>query len=468
MVHRPDGWAAYHSLFGNLRLLDEPARAFVQAFLPSATIEDAASGFPHHSLSKLQSLANEFIISGFLVPEGADEYCLVDENMSLRKHFLRTGYLIRTLQLIMSNRCNFRCTYCFMDFQSGNRISTSAASAVGMRFEVAQSAMQSMLELLRRNGNRTLSVEFFGGEPLLNWPVIEQVLRTFGNGRVDDVIIHYSITTNGALITREMAQLLKAYNVTVTVSVDATSSYRPSPLALGTSAQPISWARNAQKVLDSLVILRDCGTLITFNTVLSKDTVFPLGGRRLIDFALRHNARMIGLILDLDLAFYRCPDNREGIIDFLLQSRSYGRQMGIRVGGYWHQIFDQITGNQAINLRSGYKTCPATGCKISVEPDGSIFACKCCSKKMGHIANLTDVICSEEYASYALHAYRNAPKCEGCEIDGFCSGLCMGSLENAYDRRDIIEAGACDILKKVTFRLIEQMSAEELVSLYVN
>ena len=304
--------------------------------------------------------------------------------------------------------------------------------------------MRTLVDVMRRNGNDYLSVEFFGGEPLRNWPVIRHVLGTFKN-QWGGVNILYSVTTNGSLITAEMASAFKAYDVTVTVSVDIPTKLTRLPLTV---------AKSADRIRDSLTLLREHGNTVTFNSVISKETLAHIDGRRLIDVAREYAVPIVGLILDLDLAFYRVPQNREQALGVLMDTYQYGREVGVKVTGYWHQIFKQIVGEQATVARSGYKTCPATGCKVSVEPDGSIFTCKCTSSDLGSISDFDQILTSDTYAEYAMQAYRHAPDCDGCEIEGFCSGVCMGSFENQFQRRDMIETGACDMFRRITRDLI--------------
>ncbi len=61
-----------------------------------------------------------------------------------------------------------------------------------------------------------------------------------------------------------------------------------------------------------------------------------------------------------------------------------------------------------------------------------------------------------------MRAYRNALECKGCEIEGFCSGVCMGSLEKKYHRLDAIEKSSCDVFKGITKKLIENVSTKEV------
>jgi uncharacterized protein len=451
-ISRPDGWAVYHSLFGNLSLMDTAGKEFIEAFSDSATVDEAARSFSSFGPSMLESYANLLVSRGFLIPAGEDDYSIIEDDQRLREENLHTGYLVRALQLVMINSCNYKCKYCFMNMQEQERSGPRAADvAQPMSREVAEASMKQMIDLLRKNGNDTLYVEFFGGEPLMNWPAIEHVLKTFGNGAEDDVNIQYSVTTNGALITEEMAELFKQNNVTVTVSIDI-----PTKVV----GLPIYMAKSGDQVRGPLTTLKNCGNSVTFNSVISGETIRNVDGRKLVDFAKEFNVGVVGLILDLDLKFYRDQANRETALNILLDTHRYGQQVGVRVVGYWHQIFSQIIGEQPINLRSGYKTCPATGVKVSVEPDGTMFTCKCTSDGLGNISDLDRVLSSRTYADYAMKAYRHAPGCEGCEIEGFCSGVCMGSYENEFQRKDMIETGACDIFRRVTRELISDLPAD--------
>ena len=450
---RSDGLAVYHSLFGNLALMDDAGRELLDAFSRPATIDEVAQSLPSRPAEAVRAYANDLIIRGFLVPEGCDEYVLVEDDEQKRIANLKSGYLVRGLQLILDKRCNYRCSYCFMDFQPGSRGASNGETR--MSIDTAELSMRKLIDLLKRNGNDCLNVELFGGEPLMNWPVIRHILATFGNEH-DGVTILYSITTNGALITDEMAETFLRHGVTVTVSVDI-------PCRIdGVSKMT---AKSGDRIRRQLAILRDHGNALTFNSVISATTIEHVDERSLIDLAREYSVAMVGLILDLDLAFYRVPENRERAAAILRDAYRYGRETGVPVGGYWYLIFNQIAGRQAINLESGYKTCPATGCKVSIEPDGSMFTCECTNGEIGSIADLDSVLASDAYASYALRAYRHAPECSGCDIEGFCSGVCVGSLENEYGRADLVEAGACDIFRDITRDLIVDMPLSEIEDL---
>lgn len=458
IVKRATDYAVYHSLFGQLCLINEEGIAFLKLFHTPKTIDDITH-LSQYNLSDIKQYIHELRARSFLVPEPFDEYALIENDSKEREARLKSGYLVRALQLVTSNTCNFRCAYCIIDdaYNSKERSEFQQSPAnQQMTMEVATASLEKMIALLKKNKNTYLNVEFFGGEPLMNWPVIEHVLETFKNG--EDVKILYSITTNGSLITEKMAETFKRYNVTVVISFDSPEN----------TERVCADGKNSMNLIQKgLEILKKNKNCVTFNSVISKETINDFNGRKLVDFALLYNIRMIGLILDLDLDFYKSDVNKEQVLAILWDTYTYAKTQNMPIVGYWHQIFNQIMGRQAINLFSGYKTCPATGCKLSVEPAGHIFICKCCSGYLGHVSDIDAVLASEQYKQYTMRAYRNAPGCKGCQIEGFCSGVCMGSLEKKYGSLHVIEESSCSIFKEITKKLIQNLDGTEADVVYM-
>jgi uncharacterized protein len=461
IVERACDFAVYHSLFGQLCLIDKDGLLFLKSFQSPMTAEEAKSKFADYDSKKLEAYIQNFISRYFLIPEGYEEYEIMQRDMDYRRQNASEGYLIRALQLVMSNTCNFKCKYCFVDsmYDSPQRTEHQHSELnKTMSFEVAKEAMDKLIALLRKNGHQYLNVEFFGGEPLTNWDTIKYILNTFGNGTKGEVEILYSITTNGSLITEEMSKIFKKYGVAVVISFDSPKS---------TDRVRLDGKSALELLIPKLEILKNDGNWVAFNSVISKETIGSYDSKGLVDFANQYGISMIGLILDLDIEFYSEACNKAEVIDRLWETYSLSVSQGIPVAGYWHQIFNQIIGKQALLFDSGYKTCPATGCKLSVEPEGHVYICKCCSGYIGDIRDFQKVLTSQKYLDYAMRTYRNSPGCEGCEIDGFCSGICMGALEKKYKSLYGKEVSSCEIYKEITRKLIANVDEKEVKSLYM-
>ena len=454
-VRRTDGYAIFHSLFGQLSHVDSRTREFLDTLRQPAPIEKIIPEYSNSNAKELTALVKELKSRSFLVPIDLDEYEVVQRDMRHRELCLPSGYLVRALQLIISNQCNFGCKFCFFkDHTSASRLDLVGRELnMQMSLDMARMAIENVLNIQRKHGQQSVNVEFFGGEPLMNWPAIKYVLETFGrNGREGFPKINYSITTNGKALSREMAAIFKKYDVTVTISYNFPATCEePDPEKYS----------NFTSVKQSLEILKEIGNTLTFNTVLSTDALEYFDSKAYVDFCQHNNVQMIGLILDLNLEFYKDRTNSDKAMETIMATFQYAKQLGMSVVGYWHEPFAQIAGHRALNFDSGYKGCPGEGCKLSVEPEGHVFVCKGCSERIGHISDLEKVFSHPKYKEYAFHAYRNAPDCDGCIIENFCSTGCMGSIERHYKTIGAVDNPWCEVFKELTIRLISQMELRE-------
>jgi uncharacterized protein len=116
--------------------------------------------------------------------------------------------------LRLSGRCNLACDYCF-----------DAASAAPRGAMDAAAARRVAAYILRAPVTEPL-IAFLGGEPLLNWPVgrqlVEQIRR---EGRAMGKSPYFSLTTNGTLITDDLAPELVGDDITVQVSLDGSRQH---------------------------------------------------------------------------------------------------------------------------------------------------------------------------------------------------------------------------------------------------
>jgi uncharacterized protein len=120
---------------------------------------------------------------------------------------------LSSLVLHVAHDCNLRCGYCYADF------GRYGAEFGMMTAELAIAHVDRFFDQL--GDKKQVHVTFFGGEPLMNMPVVfaahaRAKERALAEGRA----IAYGITTNGTLLTRELAEFFKREGFTVTVSID--------------------------------------------------------------------------------------------------------------------------------------------------------------------------------------------------------------------------------------------------------
>jgi uncharacterized protein len=159
---------------------------------------------------------------------------------------------LRTLVLLLTTSCNLACRYCYEDREEGcasagdGRGGPGAAAGGGTPREMSLESLRNAIAfLLEHDGpggggpsaaagkdapgsvaaaagaGRKVSVTFFGGEPLLRFPLIRSAVgeaRRMATERGKE--ISFSITTNGTLLTRETAGFLKENGISVCLSID--------------------------------------------------------------------------------------------------------------------------------------------------------------------------------------------------------------------------------------------------------
>ncbi len=109
---------------------------------------------------------------------------------------------IESLILRITERCNLKCTYCYAaDQPKPDMTSEAAIKAVNLCCKPGE----------------TLHIQFTGGEPLLNFHVIEDIYH-FGKETNRNLIL--AIQTNGTLLTPEICSKLSSYHCAVGVSLD--------------------------------------------------------------------------------------------------------------------------------------------------------------------------------------------------------------------------------------------------------
>ncbi len=129
------------------------------------------------------------------------------------KDFKQRSTVVKALCLHIAHDCNLACRYCFAEEgeYKGHREL--------MSFEVGKKALDF---LIQNSGNRrNLEVDFFGGEPLMNWQVVKDLVRY---GREQEEIhnkkFRFTLTTNGILLDDEVMDFVNREMSNVVLSID--------------------------------------------------------------------------------------------------------------------------------------------------------------------------------------------------------------------------------------------------------
>ena len=127
--------------------------------------------------------------------------------------FKNRSTVVKALCLHIAHDCNLACQYCFAE--EGEYHGRRAL----MSFEVGKKALDF---LVANSGNREhLEVDFFGGEPLLNWKVVKQLVE-YGRSleEANHKKFRFTLTTNGVLLNDEIMEFCNREMSNVVLSLD--------------------------------------------------------------------------------------------------------------------------------------------------------------------------------------------------------------------------------------------------------
>ena len=226
-------------------------------------ISPSSSSEPHNDKRDCQRRAEIAIdaarAAGFLRPCRPTRMAFYADDQTLGT---RVTNAIPQLTLELTERCNFRCQYCaFANDQQRNR--QPGQMAIG----TAQKAIDLFLEHSGAASRRTLS--FWGGEPLLAFPLMRDIVIDV-NKRARDKPVTYAFTTNASLITDSIATFLATNRFELLVSLDGPKhihdKYRQRASGRGTFDDTVAGLRRLRSADAKFY------EGVRFNCVIARDT----------------------------------------------------------------------------------------------------------------------------------------------------------------------------------------------------
>ncbi|MEM7417034.1 MAG: quinohemoprotein amine dehydrogenase maturation protein [Gemmatimonadota bacterium] len=126
---------------------------------------------------------------------------------------------LNTMVLNVTNKCNLACTYCY-EYGEDKIVDTQYGKQP--KFMSDETAEESVEFLLKESeGLPVAHVTFFGGETLLNFPVLQKTVAYARRRAAEEgKRVEFSLTTNATLLKPEIIQWLADHDIGVTVSID--------------------------------------------------------------------------------------------------------------------------------------------------------------------------------------------------------------------------------------------------------
>jgi len=338
--------------------------------------------------------------------------------------------VVKALCLHIAHDCNLACKYCFAE--EGEYHGRRAL----MSYEVGKKALDF---LIANSGSRhNLEVDFFGGEPLLNWQTVKDLVA-YGREQEKhyDKHFRFTVTTNGVLLNDEIQDFINQEMDNVVLSLDGRKEVndRMRPFRNGRGSydlivpkfQRLAESRNQEKYYVRGTFTRD-------NLDFSEDilhfadlgfrqmSVEPVVGKEEDPYAIRKE----------DVP--KIKDEYDRLAKIMIE-----REKDRRGFNFFHFMIDLDGGPCALKRMSG---CGSGTEYLAVTPWGDLYPCHQFVGQeeflMGNVdEGITRPEIAEEFRSVSVYSKE---KCRDCFAKFYCSGGCMansynfhGTIHDTYD-----------------------------------
>lgn len=441
-------WAVvWHSLFGNPLVVSAPAIELLEAFRSPRTLRSFAEEYTLDAA--LREQIEKLVSMWHLVPVGVDERRVLAEAVSQHEATITTGALIDYLGIVVSEACNFRCTYCMHFSNLGTSPRTPGRL---MTFPVAKRAVDFFLSILRHHRKTIAEINFGGGEPLLGWPVILQVLEYCQRMWADKFQFRFSINTNASLINDEIAAALSRFRVQIASSLDG----------LKEGNDRVRLTRNGEGTFDDIVAgfdrLAAQGLPLDGIAITVDERNLPFVDDRIISWAATRNMHEIRLDVD---AVNTVNVSSEELVQRLGTFRHAAKAKGVEVTGFWARPAENLNSSA---LAHHVAFCGAArGNSMCVNPGGTIYSCGYSTKALGDIEQTESFFAPDgPYCNFVgSHLVGRLPGCNGCIIEGQCAGGCRITQEFAATTKSAKLDSVCDFYRAMTRELLREQLMEE-------
>lgn len=364
---------------------------------------------------------------------------------------------VKAMCLHIAHDCNLRCKYCFAstgDFGQGRML---------MDYETGKKAIDFLID---KSGDRYfLELDFFGGEPSLNFDVVKQIVE-YARSREEECNkkFRFTITTNGIHLTDDMIDFInkEMYNVVLSIDGRKEVNDRMRVKIDGSGSYDII-TKNFKRIVDKRPKDKDWyvrGTYTKYNLDFSEDVMhlYDLGFEQISVEPVMADSKEPYAITEADLP--KIFKEYEILSEKIAKIRKSGKFIN-----FFHFMLDLDQGPCAIKRLRG---CGCGNEYVAITPDGDIYPCHQFvgieDYKMGNLHEGTFNLDMKNDFAHA-HVYTK-PECKKCWAKFYCSGGCnannyiyAGDIHNAHKL-------SCQIQKKrlecaILMKAVELMETAE-------
>jgi len=349
-------------------------------------------------------------------------------------------YAIKAMCLHICHDCNLRCKYCFASTGS------FGGKRMFMSIEVAKRAIDF---LIQSSGTRVnLEIDFFGGEPLLNFDVVKYAVKyAKEQGLKHSKKFRFTITTNALLLDNDKISYIDQNMDSLILSLDGrpeiNDGMRIKIDGSGSHEAVLSKIMDVAKVMDPYKFhIR--GTYTKRNLDFSNDVLYlaqlgfkqisvePMVGHKNSSYAITEQ--------DLPIIFKEYEKLAHMYVEMNKKAHKFN---------FFHFILDS---NHSTCLAKKIKGCGSGFEYVAISPDGDIYPChQFVGIEKFKLGNLFSDTFKKEISEKFKHSnICTKSDCINCWNKFYCSGGCAANAYSCNGSIHIPDRLSCELQKKRT------------------
>lgn len=345
---------------------------------------------------------------------------------------------IKAMCLHIAHDCNMRCRYCFADSGDYHMKRTLMSADIGRK------ALDFLIEKSGKIHN--LEVDFFGGEPLMNFDVVREIVL-YGREleRIHNKTIRFTITTNASLLNEENISFINEHCANVVLSVDGMKSTND---AMRTFEDGSGTYDNIMPKIKSLIKARNGTNYYVRGTFTRNNLHFADDVLHLADEGFREISIEPVVLPANDPLSIREEDLPVIFEEYDKLAREMVKREKEGNGfNFFHFLVDLDTGPCAYKRAKGC----GSGCEyIAVTPEGDIYPChqfvEHSDYKLGDV--FSGELKNEIRRKFSKNNIQTNEECKNCWAKYFCGGGCAANNLNQNKDLAIPYKIGCELEKK--------------------